>query len=144
MLTQPEFTAILTDPGKRIEGDIAWQPDPGHPGAMVFRVTVLSDAGYPLFIDGRYRRASSSLAYTLIHAASARIYAINFGHHHTNPTTRERVGIKHKHYWTAENADRMAYNPADITEPWHRPVAVWRQFCAEARIEHRGIMHTPD
>lgn len=144
MLTQPEFAAILADAGKRIVGDIVWAADAGHVEAMRFRAAVLSDAGYPLFIDGWYRRASSSLNYTLVHVGSGRIYAINFGHPHTNPTTGERVGIKHKHYWTDENADQMAYNPADITEPWHRPVAVWRQFCAEAGIEHRGVMHAPD
>lgn len=143
MLTQQEFDDILADFGKRIEGDLVWAPNPQHIGAVEFRAEVASDGGYPLFVAGWYRPQRFALAYTLVHRPAGRIYAINFGHPHTNPTTGERVGVKHKHYWTAENADRMAYNPADITEPWHRPVAVWRQFCAEARIEHRGVMHLP-
>ena len=32
MLTQPQFTAILADPGKRVEGDIAWLSNPQHAG----------------------------------------------------------------------------------------------------------------
>ena len=144
MLTEPEFANILTDASKRIEGDIAWTPDDRHAGALEFRAIVLSDAGYPLFIAGWYRPQTASLTYTLVHDGARRIYAINFGHPHTNPSSSERVGTKHKHYWTEEFQDRMAYNPHDVTEPWHRPIAVWRQFCAESGIDHRGIMYSPD
>ena len=144
MLTEREFADILADASKRIEDDIVWTDDRAHIGAVEFRATVLSDAGYSLFIAGWYRPQTASLTYTLVHGRARRIYAINFGHPHTNPSSGERVGTKHKHYWTEAFQDRIAYNPHDITEPWHRPVAVWRQFCAEARIEHRGIMHSPD
>ena len=144
MLTEREFADILADGSKRIEGDITWAPDERHAGAVEFRAIVESDAGYPLFIDGWYRPRTASLTYTLVQGGARRIYAINFGHPHTNPESGERVGTKHKHYWTDAWRDRMAYNPQDITEPWHRPVAVWRQFCAEAGIEHRGAMHAPE
>lgn len=30
-----------------------------------------------------------------------------------------------------------------VTETVANPVAVWRQFCAEARIEHKGDMKQP-
>ena len=143
MLTQQEFDDILADAGKRIEGDIAWTPNPQHTDAVGFRAAVLSDAGYPLFVAGWYRPTHFSLAYTLVHRPAGRIYAINFGHPHTNEPTGERVGRKHKHYWTEQYAAQMAYYPADITAPWHRPVAVWRQFCAEARITHHGILYPP-
>ena len=35
------------------------------------------------------------------------------------------------------------YVPEDITEPWDRPIEVWKQFCTEARIHHRGRMFRP-
>ena len=143
MLTEQEFADILADTSKRIEGDIVWTADGAHIGSVEFRASVLSDAGYSLFMAGWYRPQTASLTYTLVHEGARRIYAINFGHPHTNPSSGERVGTKHKHYWTEAFQDRMAYNPHDITEPWNRPVAVWRQFCAEAGIEHRGAMHSP-
>ena len=144
MLTQQEFDDILADASKRIEGDIAWTPDPRHPGALRFRAAVVSDSGYPLFMAGWYRQERGGLAYTLVYRGVGRIYAINFGHPHANPSNKEQVGRKHKHYWTEEYAADMAYNPTDITAPWHWPLTVWQQFCAEARIEHRGVMHSPD
>ena len=144
MLTQQEFDDILADTSKRIEGDIVWTPDDRHNGAAEFRAAVLSDAGYPLFIAGWHRPQTASLTYALVYGGARRIYAINFGHLHTNPSSGERVGTKHKHYWTEDFQDRMAYNPHDVTEPWHRPIAVWRQFCAEAGIDHRGPMYSPD
>ena len=93
---------------------------------------------------GWYRQERGGLAYTLVYRGVGRIYAINFGHPHANPSNKEQVGRKHKHYWTEEYAADMAYNPTDITAPWHWPLTVWQQFCAEARIEHRGVMHSPD
>lgn len=47
---------------------------------------------------------------------------------------------------TADNGkfgDRLAYAPADITESWRDPVAVWRQFCRQARLTHAGKMQRP-
>ena len=144
MLTEREFADILADTSKRIEGDIVWMPDPQHPGAVRFRVDVVSDTGYPLFMAGWYRPEKGGLGYTLVYRGEGRIYAIDFGHDHTNQSNKERLGRKHKHYWTEEYAAHIAYNPTDITEPWHQPLSVWQQFCAEARIEHRGAMHSPD
>jgi hypothetical protein len=31
----------------------------------------------------------------------------------------------------------------DITAPVTDPISVWRQFCAEAKIKHDGVMHPP-
>ncbi len=144
MLSQQAFDDILSDAGKRIDGDIVWTADTGHYGAMRFRAAVLSAAGHPLFVAGWYRPQSSSLTYTVVHREVGRIYAINFGHPHTNPLTNESMGMKHKHYWTEAHGDAASYIPDDITEPWYSPVAVWRQFCLEFRIEHRGIMILPE
>ena len=143
MLTPGEFEDLLADGGKRIEGDIVWAPDSRHPGAMAFRAEVVSDAGYPLFVAGWHNPRMGKLSYALIHRQVGRIYALDLGADHPNPDG-QWVGDKHKHHWTPGFRDRFAYAPSDITEPWHRPAAVWRQFCAEARIEHRGMMTFPN
>lgn len=39
--------------------------------------------------------------------------------------------------------DKEAYVPADITAPVTDPVAVWKQFCQEAKIQHEGKMLQP-
>jgi hypothetical protein len=40
-------------------------------------------------------------------------------------------------------AGKEAYAPEDITAPPTDPVAVWRQFFGEAKIQHDGVMHPP-
>ena len=45
--------------------------------------------------------------------------------------------------WVPGHRDKWAYVPGDITHPWNHPVEVWAQFCAEANLEHRGVMHPP-
>ncbi len=141
-MTQAEFDALMADATKRIVGDIVWLPDPQHTPALNFRKEVVSATGPGLYMKGWYNPASCKLAYTLIHRQAGRIYALNLGREHRNPTG-EQVGEKHKHSWTQESRDKLAYAPSDITESWNRPIEVWRQFCREARIAHEGTMNTP-
>ena len=143
MLNEQEFADILADASKRIDGDIAWTPDDRHAGAVTFRAVVQSDAGYPLFVAGRYNRRRGKLSYAIIHRDVGRIYALDLGMDHPNPDG-EWVGEKHKHHWTPQFRDRIAYVPADITEPASRPAAVWQQFCLEAGIAHHGVMAEPN
>ena len=96
----------------------------------------------PLFVIGRYNSVVGTLTYALIHRAAGRIYALDLGTDHHNPDCN-RVGEKHKHRWTEGFRDKQAYVPEDITESWDRPVEVWGQFCAEARIRHTGRMDPP-
>ena len=56
-MTDQEFEAIVTDATKRIEGNIRWEEHPQHAGVQEFRVRIHSDAGYPLFLIGRYNDA---------------------------------------------------------------------------------------
>jgi hypothetical protein len=53
------------------------------------------------------------------------------------------VGERHKHRWTERFRDKEAYVPEDITAPASQPLDVWRQFCAEAGIEHQGRLFPP-
>ena len=142
MLTQQEFEAILADENKRIESDIAWREDPEHSPALEFRAELLSEAGWPIFVVARFNPWAGTLTYALIHRGAGRIYGLDLGADHHN-TTCQRVGEKHKHCWTEGFRDKEAYVPADISEPWNEPVRVWRQFCAEAKIAHAGVLFTP-
>ena len=138
-LSQQEFDAILADETKRIVGDLEWQNDEDHSPAREFRVEVASDAGYPLFVNGRCNPKAGTLSYTLIHRGVGRIYALDLGAEHHNPD-RSFVGEKHKHRWTEAFRDKQAYVPTDITALWTQPSDVWEQFCAEAKIAHQGEM----
>lgn len=142
MLTQQDFEAILGDESKRIEGDISWRDDPEHSPAREFRVELRSDAGWPVFVVGRFNPCAGTLTYALIHRGTGRIYGLDLGADHHNPGC-EYVGRRHKHRWTEAFRDKEAYVPHDITEPWDQPVRVWRQFCAEARITHTGTLFEP-
>ncbi len=141
-LSKQEYDAIIADESKRIEGDVTWESSQ-NPRAREFRIDIESDEGYPLFLKGWYNPYSGKLSYAIIHRGVGRIYGLDMGAEHINPDGSP-VGEKHKNYWTPSRRDKWAYVPGDITEPWNRPVAVWVQFCTEARLEHRGIMRPPN
>lgn len=97
-LTQNEFEAILADDTKRVVGDISWVEDEDHSPSVEFRAEVLSDAGYPLFVRGSYNALAQSLTFCLIHRGAGRIYGLDLGKDHHNPSC-ENVGRRHKHRW---------------------------------------------
>lgn len=142
MLTQQEFETVLADATKRIDGDITWRDDPDRSPAREFRVELRSGAGWPVFVVGRYNPYAGTLTYALIHRGAGRIYGLDLGADHHNPSC-QRVGEKHKHRWAEGLRDKEAYVPADITKAWNEPVEVWQQFCAEAKIVHTGALFVP-
>jgi hypothetical protein len=141
-VTEAEFSAILDDPSKTIEGDIDWRGDEDHSPTVEFRVEVASGAGWPLTLCVSYNGLAQTLTYALIHRGTGRIYALDLGKEHRNPTG-ELVGEKHKHRWTERFRDKEAYAPLDITASADDPVEVWGQFCKEAKVTHRGALRAP-
>jgi hypothetical protein len=141
-LTQAEFEALIADSSKRIDGDISWAEDEDHSPAVEFRAEVASTPGYPLFVRASFNALARTLSYALIHRATGRIYALDLGKDHHNPSCTN-VGEKHKHSWTESMRDKEAYVPSDITAPTSDPLTVWKQFCAEASITHSGQLHSP-
>ena len=142
MITDEEFQAIIDDDSKRIEGDISWSGDEYYSHAREFRVAVHSDSGESLQINGRYNAYSGKLSFTLLRQGTGRIYGLDLGvsHGRQNPTG---MYAKHKHRWSEARKDKDVYEPPDITAPVDRPVEVWHQFCAEARIDHQGTLRDP-
>jgi hypothetical protein len=70
------------------------------------------------------------------------VYGLDLGKDHHNPQC-DQVGERHKHRWTEKLRDKEAYVPKDITESASEPVAVWIQFCAEAKLTHDGKLTVP-
>lgn len=141
-LTDADFASILEDETKRIPDDVIWREDEDHSPAMEFRVDVESENGWPLLVKGRCNRAAGTLNYALILRTAGRIYALDLGKRHHNPWC-EQIGEKHKHRWSERYGDKEAYVPEDVKAPVSDPVAVWKEFCAEARIRHAGRMERP-
>lgn len=141
MLTDDEFDSILNG-DKRIRGTVSWREDEDHSPALHFRIDVESMNGSTMFVHGYYNRTAGTLTYALILKATGRIYALDLGKKHRNPGGTE-VGEKHKHQWSERYRDKKVYVPDDITAEISDPVAVWKQFCAEARIRHDGYMEQP-
>src|SRR5438552_264087 len=132
-MTDGEFESLLADGTKRIEQDIAWQEDEDHSPGVEFRVQVNSDPGFPLFIKGWYNREAQTLSYSLIHRGVGRIYGLDLGKDHHNPSC-PYVGETHKHRWNELMKDKEAYVPTDVAAPASDPIGVWRLFCQEATI----------
>ncbi|MEX0761535.1 MAG: hypothetical protein WD208_03500 [Dehalococcoidia bacterium] len=137
-----EFEALITDTSKRIDGDIAWSEDQDHSPAVEFRIEVASATGWPLFVNGSWNRLAGKLTYAMILQTVGRIYALDMGADHHNPSCTY-TGEVHKHRWTELFRDKDAYVPEDITAPVAEPVEVWRQFCREAAIVHTGTLSPP-
>jgi hypothetical protein len=141
-MKQQEFDALLTDTTKQINDHIEWVKDDDHYPSVEFRVEVISHLKYPIFVKGSYNQLALTLTYALIHQRYGRIYALDLGKDHHNPTC-STVGRKHKHRWTELFRDKEAYVPDDITALIHDPVGVWSQFCKELLLTHNGIMYPP-
>ena len=141
-LTDAEFASILADESKRVQGDVAWREDEDRSPAVEFRVDIESTGGWPLFVRGRYNPAGGTLTYAVILKTVGRIYGLDLGKDHHNPQCHQ-VGERHKHRWTERYRDKEAYVPGDVKARVSDPVAVWREFCAEARIQHEGRMKPP-
>ena len=140
--TETEMATILNDTTKQIVGDIRWVEDEDHSPSVEFRVEIVSQSGYPLFVRGSHNPLAQTVTFAMIHASSRRIYALDLGKDHHNPDCNN-VGERHKHRWTDLHRDKQAYAAADITEPATNPLGVWRQFCEEAKITHQGVMNAP-
>lgn len=141
-LLQSEYDNIINDRTKTISGDIGWEGPPTR-SAREFRIDIDSQQGYPVFVKGWCNFSSGKLSYAIVHRSAGRIYGLDLGAQHKNPDG-ESVGEKHKNYWVPGFRDKWAYVPDDITATWDRPVEVWEQFCAEARITHTGRMSPPE
>ena len=141
-LTDVEWDSVLSDPSKRIDGDIEWVEDEYRSPARCFRAKVDSTAGWGLLVHGRYNPLAETLSYTLFLNTEGRIYGLDMGKEHHNPQC-DHVGDPHKHRWSERYRDKEAYVPKDITAPISDPVSVWKQFCAEAGIDHNGQMQSP-
>ena len=141
-MNQSDFEALINDATKTIVDDITWSDDEDHSPTVEFRNEIQSLAGYPIFLKGSYNAIARTLSYTIVHRGSGRIYSLDLGKDHHNPTCTN-VGEKHKHRWNETVRDKEAYVPDDITALVTDPVAVWKQFCIEAKIQHNGIMHSP-
>ena len=137
-----EFSEIMDDASKEIVGDIVWEEDEDHSPSLEFRCTLVSSLGYPLFVRGAHNALACTLSYVLLHRSYGRIYGLDLGKDHHNPAC-DYIGEIHKHSWDEALRDKNAYVPLDITAPASDPVAVWKQFCTEANITHRGTMHRP-
>ena len=141
-MKQQDFDMLLVDTTKQISGPIEWGKDDDHYPSVEFRAEVISQLKYPIFVKGSYNQLAQTLTYALIHQRYGRIYALDLGKDHHNPTC-STVGRKHKHRWTESFRDKEAYVPDDITALINDPVGVWQQFCKEALLTHNGVMYPP-
>jgi hypothetical protein len=85
-------------------------------------------------------RLAATISYTLVHCGSGRIYALDVGKEDHNPDC-QNTGELHNHRWREQVRDKEAYTPENISAPVSDPVAIWKEFCAEAKIQHAGTMH---
>lgn len=141
-MTQEDFDILIEDTSKTINGDIEWNTDEDHSPSVEFRAEITSDPGYPIYIRGSYNSLIDALTFAIIHKSVGRIYALDLGKDHHNPSCHN-VGEKHKHRWTEAFKDKDAYVPDDITAEASDPVTVWMQFCQEACITHNGNLKSP-
>ncbi len=152
MVTEQEFAEMLADPTKEIVGDIRWTLAPGYRGSQRFTAAVGSTPDRGLRVYGWRKPASAALGYHVIHPSAGRVVGVCLGpgvvHHgplcDSTGVSKLRCDCPrgvHKHRWTEQFGDQWVYVPPDITADAGDPSEVWRQFCAEINLTHRGILH---
>jgi hypothetical protein len=141
--TETDMAVLLADQFKCILADIAWSADEDHSPAVEFFVNVENSPGYPLIVRGSFNHEAETMTFALVHRGVGRIYGLDLGKEHKNPSDNKLVGELHKHRWTDAYRDKVAYRPDDITAGVDDPVEVWKQFCQEAGINHAGTMRHP-
>lgn len=133
-----EVELILSDPTKRVAGDLQWVvPEPGATWVK-FSAEVANEDGRPLKVYGSYNRVNHKLTYCLQHpGCRGRLYSLEIGQAHRGP---DGVLLEetHKHRWTEDEGDQHVYRPDDITAHPGEVEKAWQEFCQEARIEHAG------
>ena len=137
-MSDSEFELLMSE-SKSIDSDIGWSIDEDHSPTVEFRVNVECSV-QGLSVKGSFNTLAGKLSYVLIHQGTGRIYALDLGADHHNPDCNN-VGELHKHRWSEDSRDKYAYVPSDITAPANEPHRVWKQFCAEANIVHKGTLN---
>jgi len=134
-----EADMILADQSKTIFGDIEWALGDGP--WMRFRAEIVNDFGAPLQVAGTYNPQARKVSFSILHPEVGRLYGLDLGGAHAE-SGRIVIQGTHKNKWT-EEASNHCYVPEDITATEHEPVRAWEQFCAEAKIDHQGLLHLP-
>jgi hypothetical protein len=89
-IAQTEFETLIADPTKVIRGDLVWSEDEDHSPALQFRAEIGSEGGYPLFVHGRVNPLAGTVSFTLVHRGTGRIYGLDLGADHHNPSCTKR------------------------------------------------------
>lgn len=134
-MTKGEFDALLADSGKVIEGDITWSQDKSLSYVTGFSVKLESQSGYPLTIRGSYNRVVKKISYTLIGPNGFRIFAVDYDRKHGD------AGKFHVHSWDGTKC--VATKATAPMKVAHDPATLWKWFCEQAGIEHKGTFGTP-
>ena len=138
-LSDTEFEQIMSDPSKRIVGDIAWRVDSGHAPAVKFRADLVSQRDWPLAVHGAWYPANGTLFFVLTHAGVGCVARLCVGFEGHNNPNGERLPTSHLHLWTEEYEDRWAHT---IEVDWDQndPSPIWQAFCRELNVAHVGRM----
>ena len=142
MLSEAEVDKIIADPSKAIEGDIAWRSARASDAAQAFRVLLSHVSPARIEVSGWFNPSTANLSFSLI-AKGQRLYGLDMDGIHRNKNGDLFMGM-HKQRWSDAVERAEAFVPNDITAAWNQPRLVWQQFCAEARITHRGVLTEPE
>lgn len=145
-MTPDDFNSFLLDQTKYISQNIEWEDKMNHQSMFTFRVEIFSEiSSYNTFLNGNcHPRTKNNIAitYAIINKTSGeRIYALDVnGTPHKDPVSNTRLSGNHKHKWHPSYGASHAYFPDDIDFASSDPILIWKQFCIEANISHRGYM----
>lgn len=129
---------------KQIDDDVRWSAEPTHGGAASFSAPISIAVPESLEMHGWYSMSTGKLSFSIIYERGWRIYGLDMGSVSHKSCDGIRYDGTHKQLWTDKCEDAYAFDPKDITAEWHQPDLAWRQFCAEAHINHAGGFMLPE
>ncbi len=142
-LSDTEFEQIMSDPTKRIVGDIVWSDDQDHLPTKEFRATIESSVSPGLFVHVTWRPQHEDMFLVLVHPDYARIAGLCVGFDGHRDPDRARRHRNHWHRWRQRGGTKWVEDEEQTALSWDLPLQVWSYFCETLNIRHLGTMAVP-
>ncbi len=142
-MTKQEFEILRNLPNKTIESDIIWQEEKGMGSNLIFKdVEVINSIGILILVNGTYKPILSSVTFNFVVHSVGPICRID-----VNGTLHKEAGRTHKHELQkpddSQPQNNLPYAIARLDLNDKTPYQVWRIFCKQANIIHKGKFVEP-
>jgi hypothetical protein len=148
MLPEANVERIFSE-GLVFEDDVRWTPQPSNRNWLQFEGFLDSPSDTSLRLNMAVSILREERYRIIVRRGEQILRRLCVRGSHRNPLASSGetwIGKTHKHRWTEQFADKLAYTPPDIATPTFERSEyerVFRAFCKESNIDFRGRWNDP-